>query len=531
MRKYHLILAIFCGLSIVVILPFYLQFQAAFAQAPTDRTLIIEHGLKYLQSQQQADGGILGFSGVSDPDTTVRSVMAYVTAGKAVSEVVSVEGQSVLDYLASQAISFTHDTTGTLFPGRAGLLLTAVSISGEDPTNFGGMNIIDELSASFQPATGAYSSTAKQEFSSGAASDLNQTWSVLGLSLTGTDIPAAAVQYLVHSQAQDGSWGMGDPDTTAQAVTALLASHGVETQSKTIQNALQFFHITELDYAGWRPTWDTDPLNADSTGWILQALISAGEDPQGESWTKGGRNPVQALLGLEKEDGAIGSKYANTYSTAEAIIGLSGRSLASLGKSSAVHRAGLAVFSGGDELSTQCISFTESSISGLDLLERSGLQVQTATDPNQGTAVCKIGDVGEPSSNCFGGMPNYWVYWQLGPDGWEYAVTGANQSKVVDGAVNAWSWGTGNPPALLTFQNICEGVAFTLPTATQTSLPPTSTPQPALATPEEPTAIPSQPAPPVATPQPGAGQYIVYASIVLVLGALIYYVVRSRSKP
>ena len=68
----------------------------------------------------------------------------------------------------------------------------------------------------------------------------------------------------------------------------------------------------------------------------------------------------------------------------------------------------------------------------------------------------------------------------MGANGWEYSVTGADQSQVMDGSVNAWSWGTGNPPALITFQNTCEGVAFVLPTSTQTSVPPTDTPEPTL---------------------------------------------------
>ena len=134
------------------------------ATAVPDQASVIEAGLAYLQTQQQADGGITGFSGVSDPDTTARSVIAFIAAGKSVREVVSSEGNSMLDYLAAQAITFTHDTTGTLFPGRAGILITAVKLAGEDPSGFGGMDLAGELEASFHPDTGAYSTTAKSGF-------------------------------------------------------------------------------------------------------------------------------------------------------------------------------------------------------------------------------------------------------------------------------------------------------------------------------------------------------------------------------
>lgn len=529
-RKITLLLTIMCGLMLVVGMSLLLQSSAAEAQAPLEPTQIIKNGLSYLQTQQQADGGILGFSGVSDPDTTSRSLMAVVAAGEPVSGVVSTQGRSMLDYLSTQAISFTHDTTSTLFPGRAGLLLAAATLAGANPSDFGGMEVVKELETSLQPDTGAYSTTAKQDFSSGAASDLYQAWAILGLSLAGQQVPDEATQYLIQSQAGDGSWAGGDPDTTALAVTALLASGNIDVSSKTIQNALMYFHETQLANGGWRPSWDTDPLNADSTGWIVEALVSAGEDPTSQSWTKDGANPLQSLMSLQKADGSIGGTYANAYSTAEAIIGLSSKPLSSLGKLPAIHRAGLAVFSGAGNLFTDCVTFTQESISGLELLQRSGLAIETATSPNQGTAVCKIGDVGSSSDNCFGGMPNYWSYWQFGLNGWDYAVTGADQSKVVDGDVNAWSWGSGNPPALITFQNICEGVAFVVPTAIQTNQPATSTPPLTQSITAVPSAIPSAVAPLTSGSPTSPWLYIIYAAIIIVLGGSIYFVIRARSR-
>jgi hypothetical protein len=290
-----------------------------------------------------------------------------------------------------------------------------------------------------------------------------------------------------------------------------------------------YFHDTQALSGGWKPSWDTDPLNADSTGWILQALVTAGEDLRGQSWLKDQINPVDALMSLQKPDGSIGGTYANTYSTAEAIIGLSGIPLSNLGVAPAIHRAGLAVFWGNDTLFTACISFTESSITSLDLLQRSGLAVETATNPNQGTAVCKIGDKGDASNDCFGSMPNYWSYWLKGY-GWEYSVIGADQGQVMDGSVNAWSWGIGNPPALITFQNICEGVAYVLPTAEQTPVTPTDTPGVNPVPTSISATLPPQPTPTTAVAQRGLGTYIVYASILLVLGVLIIYMIRSRSK-
>jgi hypothetical protein len=529
---YKLLFSLSLGLLMVLGLAHFLQTNTAVAKAVLNQSEVIQAGLSYLQTQQKPDGGIVGFSGVSDPDTTARSVMAFITAGKPVSGVVSSDGKSMLDYLATQAITFTHDTTGTLFPGRAGILLTAVSLAGQNPSAFGGMDLAGELEASLHPDTGAYSTTAQQGYTSGGASDLSQAWAILGLSLAGHTKPDSAPQYLIQSQAKDGSWGSGDPDTTALAVTALLASRKVDIKSDLVQNAVQsalgYFHNTQLQSGGWKPSWDTDPLNADSTGWILQALVTAGEGPKGQSWIKDQTNPVDALMSLQKPDGSIGGTYANSYSTAEAIIGLSEIPLSNLGVAPTSHRAGLVVFWGDNSLFTTCVSFTESSITGLDLLQRSGLAIETAVNPNQGTAVCKIGKAGNSSNDCFGSMPNYWSYWSLNTNAWEYSVISADQGRVMDGSVNAWSWGSGNAPSLITFQNICEGVAYVLPTASQTSVRPTNTSGPH----QVPTSIPAtlspQPTPTTVVAQRGVGTYIVYGSILLVLVVLIIYLIRSR---
>ncbi len=524
-----LLLTFSLGLIIISALLYFSGTKTTLAETAPNQSAVIQAGLEFIKIQQQADGGILGFSGVSDPDATARTVMAFIAAKASPGDVLSAQGKTMLDYLASQAISYTHDTTGTLFPGRVGIILTAVVLSGEDGKSFGGMDLVGELEASFHEDTGTYSTTASQGYSSGAASDVSQAWAILGLSLEGRTIPPAAIVYLKNSQAPDGSWGAGDPDTTALVVTALLASRNETNQSQVIQKALEYFHTTQAPSAGWKPSWDTEPINADSTGWILQALVSAGEDVRGQTWTKDQSNPVDALLALQKPDGSIGGANANAYSTAEAIIGLSGIPLSNFGISSTAQRAGLAIFYSDSSVSTVCVSFNQGSITGLDLLEKSGLMVQTATNPNQGTAVCKIGDVGDSSENCFGSMPNYWAYWTLSANGWEYSATGAEQSQVTDGSVNAWSWGTGNPPPMITFENICEDSPYVLPTSGSASLPATETSAPVIVASVS-TSVPTQTAPEATSNTKLPTSYIAYGAIIIVLGGLIIFLIRSRSR-
>lgn len=487
-------------------------FQPARAQTEVDPAQVIANAVAYLKAQQQPDGGMLGFAGTSDPDTTIRTVLALAVNQTTLADFSSSEGKTLVDYLASQADAYLHDPNGLLFPGRAGLLLSAVTLSGGDVHNFGGLDLAGELVATFQPDTGAYATEAALDYSSGAASDLNQGWAVLGLALAGQPIPTQATFYLASTQAEDGSWAGGDPDTTALVTIALLASHNVLVDDAMIAKALEFFKTTQLPNGGWKPSWDQDPLNADTTGWVAQALISAGQIPPEETWSAAEGTPTSALLTLVKEDGSIGGTYVNAYSTADALIGLGQTPLVSLALAPAYQRAALVVQNGDGSLLTACVAFSEESITGFELLNRSGLEIASVTDPSLGTAVCGIAAEGCPSSNCFCGMPDYWSYWQSGEGDWAYAVSGSEASVVRDGAIEAWSWGEGTPPALLTFTQVCQpGSLQPASVAVQSqSAAPTAYPEPATATPA--TAVQSYPAPaatqppaePTAYPQPAA---------------------------
>ena len=502
---------------------------------------VISGAVAYLQGNQQDDGGITGFSGTSDADTTARAVLGLAASGQPLTSLVTATGQTMLNYLESQAVVYTHDENGLLFPGRAGLLLAAVAVAGGTPQQFGGMNLLNELEATFHWSTGEYSTEASGGYSSGAASDLSQAWAVLGLSLAGQPVPAPAVGYLLGSQALDGSWGAMDPDTTALAVIALLASGQVQPSNPAVTDALIVFHRTQQANGGWRPAWDTDPLNADTTAWVLQALYAAGEDLA--TWAATESDPLSALAGLQKEDGSIGGTYANTYSTAEALLGLASRPLSALGLPWQSNRAGLVVQSGEGQVQTACIRFGEGEMSGFDLLAISGLGVDSVTDPSLGTAVCRIAGTGCPVDDCFCAMPAYWSYWEPGPTGWAYAVTGAGQTQVVNGSLNGWSWGDGVVPAFYSFQDVCRygdaAVSLDGATATPTpDLPPATatteaTVEPEVIATQAPEVVEATPAQPAsdeaAKPASGAG-LLFFGVLLLGLGVGLFFV-RKRRRP
>ena len=129
-----------------------------------------------------------------------------------------------------------------------------------------------------------------------------------------------------------------------------------------------------------------------------------------------------------------------------------------------LNKAAVIVRFGEGEIENLCVAFEEESISGLDLLTRSGLDVELRVE-GFGSAVCGIGGSGCVAGDCFcqcagGSSCVYWSYWHQQEDGWDYSSAGASSTKVVHGVVDGWSWGPGSinsaiQPPLTQFEEIC----------------------------------------------------------------------------
>jgi hypothetical protein len=138
------------------------------------------------------------------------------------------------------------------------------------------------------------------------------------------------------------------------------------------------------------------------------------------------------------------------------------------------HRAGLVVVHGDGSTTSTCVTFSEESISGAELLRRSGLGVTLGAYGGLGYGVCAIGGGGCPAGQdcfceCRGSPCAYWVYSHLGSDGsWAISGVGASGWEVGDGDVDGWVWGDGSaaPPAVA-FEQICpsQGAGPAEPTA------------------------------------------------------------------
>jgi len=206
------------------------------------------------------------------------------------------------------------------------------------------------------------------------------------------------------------------------------------------------------------------------------------------------------------------------------------------------NRAGLVVRFDDEHVYTACIAFSEESLTGLEVLQRSGLNIGRGFG---GGAVCRIEELGCEGDNCFcqctGADCRYWAYFRRGPDGtWKYSQVGAGDAIVRDGDVEGWSWGPGvqAPPPAISLDEICAVQGTFPPTPAPLNSPATSTPVSTAPHSEVPpvTSSPAVPTPTEATapsaPARGSGipaSYGVFALLVLALIGVLAVLGRGRA--
>ncbi|RCK73189.1 MAG: hypothetical protein ANABAC_0076 [Anaerolineae bacterium] len=99
------------------------------------------------------------------------------------------------------------------------------------------------------------------------------------------------------------------------------------------------------------------------------------------------------------------------------------------------------------------VSFSSSTITGLDALLNSGLEVVTADTP-WGKAVCSIEGVGCPADDCFCGGSTFWNYEFWDGTAWQGHSSGASSTTLTDGAVDGWRWGEWGGQSILPYPQL-----------------------------------------------------------------------------
>ncbi len=149
-----------------------------------------------------------------------------------------------------------------------------------------------------------------------------------------SQVPAEAVTSLKGLQQKDGGWewspGFGsDTNSTALAVQALVAA-GEPLTSTVIANGLSYIKTAQGKDGGftYSPAQNSGS-DADSTAYVVQAIVAAGQEPVTTTWTVDGNTPISYLLSLQLPDGSFEWQKgagSNALATQQAVAALLERS-------------------------------------------------------------------------------------------------------------------------------------------------------------------------------------------------------------
>jgi hypothetical protein len=158
---------------------------------------------------------------------------------------------------------------------------------------------------------------------------------MLGLYAMDEAIPAQAVAFLKSVQNADGGWAWNEwglsseTQHTATCLQALLAA-GEEPSATEVISALAFIDSARNADGGYSYMASGDS-DVSSSAYVLQAQLSAGQSPAGQSPMDSWCSSVQGmyLMSVQESDGSYPG-YSALYATQEVIPSLMHRPLGPL---------------------------------------------------------------------------------------------------------------------------------------------------------------------------------------------------------
>jgi hypothetical protein len=298
---------------------------ASAAAPPTsDPPLAADYGASWLEDQIQADGSLPGgFDPLGDAGNAALSLGAAGVGGNAFDRAVGYVEANIDDFVAYPFDPTIDD------PGRLGKAIMIAVITGDDPTTFGGTDLVARLEATLgllEPGLyGANDPTFDGVFRQGLA--------VTALLSAGEPVPAAARDWLIDQQCEAPAASLGgwedyrtDPDAACSAPdpatftgpdsnSTALAIMALEATSAVYLDPSGYLDATQEDDGGWGFIAGTgsDPS---STSLVIRALHALGEDP--DTFDQPGGDPWSSLLSWQQGcDAAVADRGAFTSAFAE----------------------------------------------------------------------------------------------------------------------------------------------------------------------------------------------------------------------
>lgn len=268
----------------------------------------INDGIGYLKSQQNVQGQINGYPGVSS-----WSAVAFASAGVDLSSI-SNGGVSLLSYLESNPPA--DDAAPTDW--ERGIL--AITANGKNPFSFGGVNYVQKLE-------GFYNNSQL-----GSVTLLNDDiFGLLALISSGEgasgQIKQDALSFILSHQLPDGGFGWSvnessDIDTTSAAIQALVAATNTGINNPALPDALsraKSFLISAQNANGGFGYLVGEAPNTSTTAWATMALSSMETDiSTAKSYLRANQDENGSF---RWQTGSPGETFTTSYS----VIALSGK--------------------------------------------------------------------------------------------------------------------------------------------------------------------------------------------------------------
>jgi hypothetical protein len=289
----------------------------------------LEATVRYLQNVQHEEGGFAEPGTEPGSDFTAWVTLAIAAAGinprdQTTAKQHWLAGHSAYSYLAENA----HNASLTTDFERE---LLVVDAAGTSPHDFGGVDLAGEI-LKRQIATGPNAGAFPHEASDPRTPGVNDTiFAILALSPIREpaveEAIARATQWLEAQQKCDGSWNWnytprakpcnprerrllpgeekGEIDMTGAALEALNAVKHPDPKGQ--EQAFAYLREGETPNGGFPEYLGESEPNVASTAWVVQAMWSAGINP--EAWTMksglGSDEPLSYMSLMQQPDGHI----------------------------------------------------------------------------------------------------------------------------------------------------------------------------------------------------------------------------------
>lgn len=202
--------------------------------------------------------------------------------------------------------------------GQIATLAIAAEAMGQDPANYGGHDLIAELTGAVQKGDGSL------------GDPYSDALAVIALKRASKPVPNDLVTALIKQQNKQGEFffsssdgDFADPDTTGLAIQALNGVGG-EDAASALSKAVNWA-VTNEKPSGY---WDSySPVN--TTGLVASALAEQGKDvSKAVSWMTGQQLKNGGL------PASLNGKAGDAYATAQGLLLLGGVTLTTVGQQS-----------------------------------------------------------------------------------------------------------------------------------------------------------------------------------------------------